>query len=67
MRRMINRAKMKETHIQDVVHVDWQQLQKAWSSACLDGVSGMIGVCPRIGALGEAAIGKRIKQTLVRI
>ena len=32
-----------------------------------DSITGMIDVCPRIGTLGEATIGKEIQNTLIVI
>lgn len=53
--------------VQYVIDINWKKLEEALISRSADGVRGVISVCPCIGAVGEASIGKMVYDAFVGI
>ena len=51
--------------VENVVQIDRQNLQETIGASGTDSVARVISVGPRISATSQAAIGKRVKDTLV--
>lgn len=53
--------------VEDVVHVDWQDVQETRGTCCVDCVAGMISVCPGIGPVCQAPVSQQVQHLFIWI
>lgn len=58
---------MGECWVEDVIDVDREDLEEALFACGGDGVGGVIGVCPGVGAVGEAAVCELVYDAFVGV
>ena len=51
-----------ESGVEDVVHVDWQDVQEARGPGRVDRVASVVRVCPGVGPVGQAPVGQEVEH-----
>ena len=50
-----------------MVQVNGEDVFESVTSCCVDGVAGVVRVCPRVGSVCQAPVGQQVKKLLVRV